>query len=225
MMQALEVTFTLTSPVVLDSDYPTHLDGLLASCVSEEAQQFGSDSPWEDAEDLSHLLERSESDANGGWVWKASALRFKPATERFFTSIVRRCEPEAFMQAMDSGLLNMRKPRNYVSGSSGHQKAYFLLHPYQWMEKATAWCVGDAMEVQAALQRVRFLGKMGRNGFGVVDSVAVEPSTEAEAWRRRFLPEGLDGESGIQYVAATRRLQAPYWRKTGMLGAKVPVAV
>lgn len=224
-MQALEITFTLASPVVMDSDHPTHLDGLLASCVADEAEEFGSADAWKDAEDLSHLLERTDVDDTGAWVWKASALRFTPATERFFTSIVRRCEPEAFMDTMDSGVLNMRRPRSYLSSGSGHERAYFLLHPYQWMEKATAWCIGDASEIQTALQRIRYLGKMGRNGYGAVRSVAVGPSQSAEAWRRRFLPNTIEGEQGIQYVPATRRLQAPYWRKTGMSPCKAPLAL
>lgn len=224
-MQALEVTFTLTSPVVMDSDHPTHLDGLLAACVSEEAQEFGSADAWKDAEDLSHLLERTEADASGAWVWKASALRFQSATERFFTSIVRRSEPEAFMHAMDSGVLNMRRPRSFLSAGTGHERAYFLLHSYQWIEKATAWCVGDAGEVLAALQRVQYLGKMGRNGFGAVGSVSVGPSDKADAWRRRYLPTGVQGEVGVQYVPATQRLQAPYWRKTGMWSCKAPICV
>lgn len=224
-MQALEVTFKLCSPVVLESDHPTHLDGLLAASVAEEAVEFGSDTPWEDADDLSHLLDRSDADSDGAWVWKASALRFNPATERFFTSIVRRCEPEAFMHAMDSGVMNMRRPRGYLSGSGGQDRAYFLLHSYQWMESATAWCVGDALEIQAALQRIRYLGKMGRNGFGAVDSVTVSPSSNSEAWLRRYLPRGIEGEVGLQYVPITRRLHAPYWKKTGVEDAKAPVCI
>ncbi|MFN9471031.1 type IV CRISPR-associated protein Csf3 [Acidovorax sp.] len=224
-MQALEVTFKLCSPVVLESDYPTHLDGLLAASVAEEAQEFGSDTPWQDADDLSHLLERTDADSTGAWVWKASALRFTPATERFFTSIVRRCEPEAFMHAMDSGVMNMRRPRNYLSGSGGQDRGYFLLHSYQWMESATAWCIGDANEIQAALQRIRYLGKMGRNGFGMVESFSVAPGSNTEAWRRRFLPVGLEGEGDTQYEPATRRLHAPYWKKTGLAQVKAPVFI
>lgn len=224
-MQALEVTFKLCSPVVMDSDHPTHLDGLLASCVSEEAQAFGSDTPWEDADDLSHLLERSEVDASGHWVWKASALRFTPASERFYTTLVRRSEPEEFMRTMDAGMLNMRRPRSYLSSATGHERAYYLLHPYQWMESVTAWCIGEPIEIQSALQRISHLGKMGRNGFGAVESFTVQPSSEIDSWKRRYLPEGIEGLEGVQYVPATRRLRAPYWRKTGMLQGKAPLII
>lgn len=224
-MQALSVTFKLRSPVVMESDYPLHLDGLLASCVAEEAQEFGSDTAWQDAEDLSHLLERTDADESGAWVWKASAFRFTPVSERFFTSMVRRCEPEAFMQAMDDGLLAMRRPRNYLSAGSGNERSYFLLHSYQWMESATAWCIGDATEIEQALQRVQYLGKMGRNGFGAVESFSIGPSDEAHAWMRRFLPASHNGEPGAQYTSAHLRLQAPYWKKTGLQHAKSPVLI
>lgn len=224
-MQCLSVTFKLRTPVVMESDYPLHLDGLLASCVADEAMEFGSDNAWKDAEDLSHLLERTEPDAQGGWVWKASAFRFKPVSERFFTSMVRRCEPEAFMHAMDDGLLEMRRPRTYLDAGSGNERAYFLLHSYQWMESATAWCIGDAGEIEQALQRVKYLGKMGRNGFGAVDSFSIGPSTEESAWMRRFLPASHDGEPGAQYASAHLRLQAPYWKKTGLQHAKSPMQI
>ncbi|MCW5323653.1 hypothetical protein D5039_21660 [Verminephrobacter aporrectodeae subsp. tuberculatae] len=223
-MQALKVTFKLRSLVVQENDYPIHLDGLLAACVSEEAQEFGSNAPWQDADDLSHLLERTDDDDTGAWVWKASCLQFKPASERFFTTLVRRSEPEAFMQAMDSKLLNGR-PRNSLSAKSGHNRGYFLLHSYQWMESATAWCIGDPVEIQSALQRVRYIGKHGRNGFGMLESFLVETSQEQHAWKRRFMPNHMEGENGISYIQATRRLRAPYWKKTGKIAAKVPVLV
>lgn len=224
-MQALCVTFKLRTPVVMESDYPLHLDGLLASCVAEEAMDFGSENAWQDAEDLSHLLERTEPDAQGAWVWKASAFRFKAASDRFFTSMVRRCEPEAFMRVMDEGLLDMRRPRTYINSGSGQERAYFLLHSYQWMESATAWCVGDAAEIEHALQRVKYLGKMGRNGFGAVESFSIGPSSEEHAWMRRFLPDSHEGEPGTQYCSAHLRLQAPYWRKTGLHHAKSPLEI
>lgn len=224
-MQALSITFSFRSPVVLESDYPLHLDGLLASCVAQEAEEFGSDSAWQDAEDLSHLLERTDADETGAWVWKASAFRFTARSERFFTSIVRRCEPEAFMHSMDAGLLNMRRPRNYLSAGTGNERSYFLLHSYQWMESATAWCIGDAGEIEQALRRVKYLGKMGRNGFGLVDSFSIGPTHEADAWMRRFLPANHPGVPGTDYAAAQVRLQAPYWKKTGLQSAKAPVLI
>lgn len=224
-MQPLSITFKLCSPVVFENDHPLHLDGLLAACVSEEAEEFGSDTPWQDAEDLSHLLERTDADAQDAWVWKASAFRFKPVSERFFTSIVRRSEPVTFMHAIDQGLLNMRSPRSYLNSGSGQERSYFLLHSYQWMESATAWCIGDASEIEQALQRVKYLGKMGRNGFGAVESFSIGPCAESTAWMRRFLPASHDGEPGGQYASAHLRLQAPYWKKTGLQLGKAPMTI
>lgn len=222
-MNSLEVTFTLATPVVIESEHPVHFDGLLASCVAQEAQEFGSATAWADADDLSHLLERTDADANGEWVWKASQLVYEPASEKFLTSIVRRCEPEAFMQAQSSGLLAMRRQRSYLSSAAGPERGYFLNHTYQWMRSAKAWCIGDPVEIQAALQRVLHLGKMGRNGYGMVSGITVDVVPDAGLWRRRFMPSGHAIDVSKGYIPGLRRLHAPYWLKSDVTQVQMPI--
>lgn len=222
-MLPLKVTFQFGTPVVREDEHPIHFDGLLASCVAQEAEQFGSPTAWEDADDLSHLLERTEADSTGAWVWKASQLVFDPASERFSASMVRRSEPEAFMHAQDSGLMAMRKLRSYMNTGSGPERSYFLLHSYQWMNSATAWCVGDPVEIQNALRFVQHLGKMSRNGFGMVTKIDVVVTDASDNWMNRFMPANHSACDQFKYIPATRRLKAPYWKKDNMAEVMMPI--
>lgn len=220
-MVPLRITFTFCTPVVIENEHPIHLDGLLASCVAQEAEAFGSENAWADADDLSHLLERTDEDSNGQWVWKASKLVFEPASQKHFQNIVRRIEPEAFMQAQDSGLVASR--RAYLSTGSGHEKAYFLHHTYQWMRSATAWCIGDPVEIEQALQRIQSIGPMSRNGFGAVNSIEVVVTDQATRWMNRFMPAAHALSDEFSYIPALRRLHAPYWKKESITEVMLPV--
>src|SRR5450830_952453 len=220
-MVPLRITFTFCTPVVIESEHPIHFDGLLASCVAQEAEAFGSETAWADADDLSHLLERTDEDENGQWVWKASKLVFEPASQKHFNSMVRRAEPEAYMQAQDDGLIVSR--RAYLSTGSGHEKAYFLHHTYQWMKSATAWCIGDPVEIEQALQRIQSIGKMGRNGFGAVDKLEVVVTDQDTKWLNRIMPKGHARSADFTYIPAMRRLHAPYWKKEATTEVMLPV--
>jgi len=222
-MEPLKVTFTFTSPVVRDSEYPIYLDALLAWCVADEAESLGGDvNAWSVADDLSHLLALAEAD--GGWVWKASSLQFAPASERFMMNMIRCCDPLLYMDGIDRGRIDVRRERNIINSGSGQERAYQLLVPYQWMRKAEAWCIGDREMLVEALARLPGVGKLTRNGFGAIRTVTVEPDAAAATqWQLRVLPVGMEGVDGCQYVPTLQCLRAPYWKKTNRVLAKEPV--
>ena len=226
-MTPLRITFTFTQPVVRDSDHPIQLDALLAWCAAQEAQQYGSDTAWQDAEDLSHLLERSNPQDDGlhdsQWVWKASQLVFTPATERFMQGMIRKLEPEAYMQAFDSGLIKGRT-RTYMNSGSGQERSYQIMMPYQWMDKAQAWCIGNAQEISQALGWLKGIGKMTRNGYGTIRHITIEQDeAAAQQWKNRILPVGMPGIPGLPYVATMHCLRAPYWKKVNKTLTMEPI--
>lgn len=223
-MEPLKVTFSFTSPVVIDSEYPIHLDALLAWCVADEATSLGSENAWSAAEDLSYLLE-SEASQNG-WVWKASALKFTPKSEKIMMNMIRRCDPLIYMDGFDRDRIEVRRKRNIINSASGQERAYQFLMPYQWMEKAEAWCVGDQEMISEALSRLTCVGKLGRNGFGSLRSFSVEKDSSADMrWRMRVLPEGMAGADDVQYMPALQCLRAPYWKKTNRVMAREPILI
>ena len=223
-MSPLRVTWEFSTPVVRDSEHPIYLDALLAWAVADEAESFGHDDPWGAAANLAGALGRAHADS-GEWVWQASEVVFEPATERFISAAVRRSDPEIYLDAIDRGLINQRFPRGVIRTNTGHERGYQLFWTYQWVAKACAWCVGDREGVTELLGRLSAIGKLTRNGFGVVKRFSVDVDDNAEnLWRRRVLPEGIAGAAGVEYCSVQSCLRAPYWRKTAQVFAKVPLA-
>jgi CRISPR type IV-associated protein Csf3 len=222
MDEPLRITFTFCSPVVRDSEYLLHADALLAWCRVNEAESEGNADAWAAGDDLSHLLAKAESE--GGWVWKASALHFKPASEKFMMSMIRKSEPLEYMYALDRGFIQIRRERTYINTMSGQERAYQFLHTYQWMEKAEAWVIGKRAEITKALTRLTAIGKLTRNGFGVLREIKVAPDEEAQTlWRVRILPTGMDGDRNHEYIPTLQCLRAPYWKKMSRVMAQEPV--
>lgn len=221
-MQPLRIDWTFTTPLVSSSDYLQHLDALVAFAVCDEARALGAHDAVELSKDLSHVFARA-SGPSGGEVWKASALVFTPSSEVFTTTMVRRTDPLAYIEAQDRGLLHGRV-RTALDPNRGADRNYFIHHSYQWMERASAWCIADEDELRAALARIPAIGKMTRNGFGRIKDMQITTDDEAhDKWKLRVLPPGLDGSMGVTYVPAQLCLQPPYWDKTGQTRAMEPV--
>lgn len=221
-MEPLKVTFTLRSPMIHhNSRQGIHLDSLLAYALVDEADEAGEDDPWGASGSLDGILGRATA-PDGTSVWMASQLVCTPSSDIIFINQTRKCDPEGFLAAKDRGVLAMRGEA--VATDKGQQKAYQFLVGYQWMSKVEAWCYGDAEVIAELLDRLPGIGKMVRNGYGLIQSVAVEPSREATVkWRLRTLPVGMDGAPGVNYVPAVQCLTPPYWRKANEVLAQDPV--
>lgn len=220
-MKPLRITWTFSSPVVNMSDYPTHLDGLVAFTVFEQAKAMGAHDPVALAQDLNHVF--AQQDSANGPIWKASCLAFSPASEVLYTTLVRRNEAQAWQMHQDAGVI--KSSRNTLSSTTGVNRAYFVQHPYQWMHSASAWCIADETELRAALADIKAIGKMVRNGFGrILDCTIIEDEAAVEKWRIRNLPLDVVGAADTQY-AETQRLcvRPPYWQRTAALPAKEPM--
>lgn len=220
--EPFKVTFRFRSPMVLESEYPIHLDALLAWCITQEEKDVEEHESWAFAEELSPWLSSEENEH--GMVWKASRLLFTPSRERSQFNMIRRADPEVFLADYDAGRFSVKRQISYLDTRSGQYRAYQLLIPYQWMEKAEAWGVGDIGGVRDLLSHLVNIGKQARNGFGLIESITVEPCPgAAELWRLRVLPEGVPGAPGVDYVPAMHCLSPPYWRKTNRVFAMEPV--
>ena len=93
------------------------------------------------------------------------------------------------------------------------------------MEKACAWCIGNRERVTELLACLTHIGKMGRNGWGLLESVTVENDEEAKAkWALRVLPKSLaDEQSGVTYAKVMSPPRAPYWNKLARVEMLEPV--
>lgn len=229
-MQALKIQFHFGAPIQVDSEYPIHLDALIAASVAREAESLGDADPWRTADDLSLYLEKTDGDA---WVWKASALQFEAVqrTDALFDghNTVRRSDPDRYYDDFKAGFWQASRADSAptIDTQSGSLRGYQWLSRAKWMAGATAWAVGDAEAVAEALGRIAYIGKAGRNGFGRVVDVRVTPASaeECDNWMLRWLPDGMPGKTGVQYAQVQACLRAPYWRKTARVSALEPIVL
>lgn len=230
-MQPFKVTFTFSAPVIIDSEYPIHLDGILAWAVMREAEEMQDENPWLRSEDLSHILERTKGDP---WVWKCSRLIFTPKSDICFFNMIRRSEPERYLEDLgkywqgkgkidETSPLGIRENTFRINTRSGQQRGYQWLSVNQWMEKAEAWGVGDLEAVEHYLNYIKFIGKLGRNGHGRLKETIVEPSTEKDHWRLRALPIAEKGLKDTVYEPVYTTLNPPYSIKLHRIQAKEPL--
>jgi CRISPR type IV-associated protein Csf3 len=239
-MQPTKITFRFASPVVVDSEYPIHLDALLAAAVVKEAEGNGLENAWSQG-DVLPLATYANNISN--WGWKASRLIFTPAAPRELVNMQRKSDPEAFYRDFDEGLwgfpaaasnkktqdndgsvalLDKTPPK--INTQSGQFRAYQYYVSTQWMEKAEAWCICDKAEVSRLLNTLTHVGKMGRNGWGLISGITVEKCPEAEIkWALRVLPPEVEGVEGVDYAPVMSPPRAPYWKKQACVEMREPV--
>lgn len=238
-MQALKVTFKLSSPLFLDSEYPIHLDALLAYACVQELENGGDDDCWAKADEaLASVLEKTDGDE---WVWKASKLFTAASSNILLSNQIRKSDPEMYFEDfhsasnpsgvwvigyMKNGSDRQINPDTFkINTASGQQRGYQWLAASQWMSEVTAYAIGDFDAVEYYLnQHIHHIGKVGRNGFGRVASIDVALHSCDDDWRLRVLPLGVPGKVGSAYAPVQACLRAPYWRKTDRVAAMEVIA-
>lgn len=231
-MEPLKITFTFHMPVLIDSEYPIHLDALMAFAVAKEAEECGLPNAWELADDLSAYLDKTEGEQ---WVWKASRLIFTPASGIMFQNMIRKSDPMRYFEDLGkfwvNGKVSEDKPLGRINPDtfkidtgSGQQRGYQWLAASQWIEKAEAWVIGDKEALESMLtSKIKYVGKAGRNGYGRIRDITVESTSDSGQWMLRVLPSGMQGLQGIQYEPVSMCLRAPYWKKTSRVIAQEPL--
>lgn len=230
-MEALKVTFTFSTPLLIDSEYPIHMDAIIASAVCRLAEKMGSDNPWRDADDLSGYLDKTAGDS---WVWKASRLVFTAKSGISFQNQIRKSDPDRHFQDLGNYWTGKKPSEDKPLGSinpdtfkidtrSGQQRGYQWLNASQWMSKAEAWVIGDKEALEDLLQSITHIGKMGRNDYGRVKSMTIESTSEGERWKLRVLPVEEVGLSDVDYELTNACLRAPYWKDINRSQAKEPL--
>lgn len=222
-MTPLKIEFQLGTPVVIDSEYPIHLDGLLAWSRVQEAIRLGDTNPWGASDDLPI----AKAGQNEDWVWQASRLVFKYCTPRQLVNMQRRSEPDRIYRDYERGLWRAKRKDGppTINTNSGQLRAYQFYTSVQWASHAEAWCVGDPDRVRELLDKIEHIGKMGRNGFGQVSNILVTEDDEAlERWRLRVLPIDVPRLSGVDYTLGLQTPRAPYWEKSRRVPMFDPVA-
>lgn len=219
-MTPLRVTFHLASAVV-EGDYPIHLDDLIAwAKVDEQLHAAKPDDPaFSDAQYdalIADLPLQKLEGGDGQSVWAASQVIFDIPEHRGMRMFVRRTDTDTLSALVGEGQVIRRADQ--INLSTGPDKNYLQQIPFIAVSKGTAWCLGDRVELDRLLARVRYLGKKRSQGFGRVHSVSVDEAPEAEdrVWVRH-LPWPRDG-----YHPARVAVRPPYWSPKNEVDAWVP---
>lgn len=239
-MEPFKVTFKLASPLFMDSEYPVHLDALLAYASVQAMEAEGITDSWSKADD--YMLENAMLERTDGpdWVWKASKLFVNAASEIMFTNQIRKSDPEMYFDDlvtesnpdgvlvtgfMKDGTPRKINPETYrINTTSGQERGYQWLAASRWVADVVAYGIGDIDQVACYLtDHIKHLGKVGRNGLGRVASITVTPHDVSDDWMLRVLPERMAGKSGQAYATVQACIRAPYWRKTDRVIAKEPI--
>jgi CRISPR type IV-associated protein Csf3 len=221
MMEPMEITFKLASPLLIDSEFPIHFDAIMAFAVSRDAENQGSLHPWEDAFDLSDILDHTQDDGNGVWVWKASQIM---VTQRHMSpqlydmaNATRRTDQPQFYDDLEAEYWQPRStlnPATYrIKTRKGQQRAYQMYVATASISEMKAWAVGDIEAVRYYLDYIAYLGKGGKNGYGKVAKRTVLPCADEAQWRLRWMPEGAPGKPGTVYAPVYGCLRQPYWER------------
>lgn len=234
-MQAMKVTFKLAAPLFIDSEYPIHLDGLLAYACVQEMELAGEGDCWNKVDDhMGSILARTQGEQ---WVWKASKLIVSAASELMFLNQIRKSDPQMYFEDLHSpanpsgvvvvgrtrkGAVKAFNPQTFkIDTGSGQLRGYQWLSASKWVHDITAYAVGDIQMVESYLhQHIHFVGKVGRNGYGRIASIEVSAHDGEEDWMQRVLPLSEPGKKGAVYAPVQACIRAPYWRKTDRVMAK-----
>lgn len=228
-MKPFKVTFDFAAPVCRESEYPLHLDALIAYGVMKEHEEMGEENPWEASSDLSGYLAKSEGEE---WCWKASWVKMEALDNVQFINTIRKCEPDRIYDGMNEGLwlpkggklTEKRQATFSVNTRSGQLRGYQWLLPVQWV-RGVAWGVGNIEDVEFLLQsRIHYLGKQTRNGYGRIKSITVTeaPAAEANHWMYRCMPV-MPEKAPFMYAPVMGTVRPPYWKKTERMPAFEPV--
>lgn len=204
--QPMKITLHMQGPWV-ESDQPMHLDDLLAAMrvAKEEEVQGEGFNPRQYNHDLP--LERHEV-ASGDWVFKASMLIAGDRLKRISWMQTGGIDLEVAAQHRAYGYLSLRADRVVTAGGPFKRQLFHL--PITYSTHLYGYAVGDIEAVRELLGRCKAVGARRSTGFGVVDSITVEPvDADQCAWQHRHLP--VDGVKPKGYALAYGGLVPPYW--------------
>ncbi len=222
-MEPFKVTIYLDTPIGLDNDNPSHLDGLISAAKGEYYDRYFAEEGidiFQEAIDLTDIVDKQVYD-DGQWVWKASILTPTYADNMKWMTMTKKSDTEEWYEDMH---LKRTQEFSIIIGS-GPYKEFCLQIPYRSVEKIEAWVVGDADELEKYLSTslLPSIGKYRKNGFGVVREITLErDETAHEKWKLRSLPLIADQYEGHSYHMSETTIAPPYWRKTDRILAKIP---
>jgi hypothetical protein len=200
---AVTVTAHLTAPAIGIDTHPLHLDGPLSwGAYQQHITTHGHAS-------LPHMDDEHATDfalpvavwtRDGTWGWACSRAHYQPAG--YTTTAMRRrpATEEMARYAPDA--------KHHLS--AGPMKARDIPLPATLVDEVTWYALAEPEQLEALLNRVWSLGRLGRHGHGRIREWTVTPAADRDAWRDRVMPHPDGTMQGIRapYHHPTRKVPA-----------------
>lgn len=227
-MIPFKVLIHLSTPMMLSSEQPRHLDSLLAWALTKELEGLGDVDPWTNGLKLDHLLQKEVNEVTGDWAWCASMLKITWASTPVFVNHIRKHEEGSYLDDLAQGFWGHTRKINddtfKLNSASGPYRGYQWLASMRHAAFIEAHAIGDMDEIERLMRKhVKTLGEKEANGNGLVQSMAFTPDTDTHAWRERILPDGMKGKPGLDYFPVLAAVNPPYWKSPKVI-AMEPVA-
>lgn len=237
-MKPLRIEFLLAGHMDVPS-MPLHLDSLVAYARYQralEAHETG------EIREIIKDLPLSAEKRDDAWVWQASALAFEGVSNAGMRHWTRKTViPDNYALALEEGAIERgRKPTGNLTDARrknhdalcdkngdpkylaqkidtvrGDMKSELQAYPVCVSNKAVAYCIGNADELEMLLSPdmglLTHIGKRTRLGHGkIVGFAIVEDQQAHEMWKHRILPWQETGYLGIE-----ANVIPPYWDVAG----------
>lgn len=211
--QPMQVTIQLDEMLVADLHHPVYLDGPLSWCAYlEHVEQTGmrpppirpAESPldfdiglatWTAPPSAPPIDGRVLGDGGLMWGWACSA--HQPTALVHSAVAIRRKPPEQPL-----GLYTPDRKHHLAAGPT---KARDTVRPASWVAPLAWWALGDPDRVRQLLGRLHNVGKLGRHGWGRVQSWDVTEGGPRDGWRQRPFPQPGGRPASVR---------APHWHQT-----------
>jgi CRISPR type IV-associated protein Csf3 len=242
-MDPIRVEFILSGHMEIPS-MPIHLDSLLAYAVYQKALEEKSQG---DIRSIILGLPLGREERNGKWVWQSSALLFENSSSAGMRHWTRKTViPDYYAMELECGAIERGRKLSGKTGEAaiknkhalcnkdgtpkhfaqkidtvrGSMKNDLQAYPVRDAATATAFCLGDADQIEALLDPgmglLTHIGKRARLGHGKILEVRITPDPMAkDLWKQRILP----WQENDNYMDIEANVVPPYWDATQRIQA------
>lgn len=207
MQSPLRIDLQLCGLMAVPERHPPLLDSVLLA-LRAQGQQLAEVTP-----DLLPVASHQSEDTTEPWYWLASAFDIEfigPSVARFLYRNARPLDMLGHAQQhsasrvyLDRGVTRTVKSRVLLRQAVG----------------ATAWCLGDAPQLNELLSQLTHLGSLRHLGHGMVTGFQITEDPEAfeKCWLRPIPAPAADDPYSLDRIAIQGQCTPPYWdRRAGM---------
>ena len=230
VIEVYRLDIELGAPVAA-SDPFIHLDSFLSYAAGIEELGFDGLQELDEGDEPEYFEEEmplEKVEVAGEWVWACSSALIAPLGEEVSGLDSNGWNVTRWRKRFDPDLENSVK-NTQINITTGHFKSYNAALPYNAVDTLVFYFCGDPDRVKELVERyIPALGKMRKQGFGVIRSVSVEEEIQADSpifhdnQVLRSLPAQFLQGTPTEVTIERRTVRPPYWHTGNQTLAVAP---